>query len=222
MIQEQLRQKVYFLLKAYQGAYEYHPAAPLSVDVNPFQLGLNIGYDRPTVMRIMQELVSERYVSSGAGYQMLMITDKGLRFLQELQKKSAIMKQSEKMDLILKRLYELRADGLYYSVKDILLYQGIEAGFDEIFRLTKKLEQEGYIRIMAQHQDVNGLITSEGIDRVEQETFSPPEALTVNNYYSVSHSPNANLVAHSHNVSISQEIDTAQKTVNEIRERAHR
>jgi hypothetical protein len=222
MIQEHVRQKKYFLLKAYQGAYEYLPESPLSVTVDPFVLGTDLGFDNATVMRVMQELVSDGYATSGAGYKILMITDQGLHHLQDLQRKFESMKQSEKMDLILRELYEHQSDGLYYPIKEMLMFEGIQMKFEEAFRLAARLKDENLITTLGGHQDVKAMITSKGIDRVEGDSDSSVLTPTIqhNTNYNISNSPNSNIVSGSQNVSIHQEIASAQNIVNEIREKA--
>jgi hypothetical protein len=201
MIQEHVRQKKYFLLKAYQGAYEYLPESPLSVTVDPFVLGTDLGFDNATVMHVMQELVSDGYATSGAGYKILMITDQGLHHLQDLQRKS---------------------DGLYYPIKEMLMFEGIQMKFEEAFRLAARLKDENLITTLGGHQDVKAMITSKGIDRVEGDSDSSVLTPTIqhNTNYNISNSPNSNIVSGSQNVSIHQEIASAQNIVNEIREKA--
>src|ERR1700744_1748984 len=120
MFLEQLQVKNYFLLRAYQTAFEYLPESPLSVDINPFVFGQSIGLDTPTVTRLMQELVHDGHVSSGGGYEMMLITNRGVSYLQQLEMKSCTIKETEKQDIILKKLYEYRGDGKYYSITNIL------------------------------------------------------------------------------------------------------
>ncbi|MGP8215660.1 MAG: toll/interleukin-1 receptor domain-containing protein [Bacteroidia bacterium] len=88
MREQHLNEKIQFLAKAYEVAYEYHPASPMSVNINPIELGKTLGFSRDTVERIMNELVSDRYVSSTLGMGSLYIENAGLQFLELVDKNS--------------------------------------------------------------------------------------------------------------------------------------
>lgn len=52
------------------------------------------------------------------------------------------MKQSEKLDLILKFLYEKKFDRKYYEISKALSEYGINVKSDEEYALGKRLEQD--------------------------------------------------------------------------------
>lgn len=85
LLQQQLKEKNEFLKKAYEAALEYSASSPLSVSINPRELGASIGLEEATVRRIMNELVEEQYVISGLGMRMLMVTQEGLNYLRKLE-----------------------------------------------------------------------------------------------------------------------------------------
>jgi len=85
LLQKQLEEKNAFLRKAYEVAYEHYPSSPLSVDINPIELGKTIGFNEITTERIMMELTSERYVQSSIVMGSLIVTQKGLNYLRQLE-----------------------------------------------------------------------------------------------------------------------------------------
>jgi len=172
-LNKQLQEKNEFLKKAYETAYKEYPSSPLSVSLDPFEFGKSIGYDEDTTSRIMQELVDDGYVTSSIGMGMLVVTNDGLNYLRRIETgPKPRMKQSEKLDLILSRLYDLRFDGKYYSLKDILNNYNIDTTLEEVFALGKKLEGDGHINFLGSHNDVFGSITTEGIEYVEDDSYS--------------------------------------------------
>lgn len=86
LLQKQLEEKNSFLKKAYEVAVEYAPSSPLSVSINPIELGKSIDMDKATTSRIMQELVGEGYASSGLGMHILFVTKEGLNYLHNIEK----------------------------------------------------------------------------------------------------------------------------------------
>jgi hypothetical protein len=52
------------------------------------------------------------------------------------------MRQEEKLEVILKYLYERKHDGKHYNVYTILAENGIETNRDEVFALGKQLLEE--------------------------------------------------------------------------------
>jgi hypothetical protein len=129
------------------------------------------------------------------------------------------MKQSEKFDIILKRLYEYRYDGKYYSMLEIMNNYGQSPSFDEVFALAKKLENDRYIKISVQNDDVMASLTTEGIDYVEEDSYSISGSPIISKNYSISivNSPNANLVNQSSNVSIKQQLQNVDDAIFNIR-----
>lgn len=139
-------------------------------------------------------------------------------FYQGINQKK-IMKQSEKFDIILKRLYDHRHDGQYHSILEIMNDYGESPSFDEVFSLAKRLEKDGYIKILGHHIDVMASLTSEGIDYVEEDSYSKSGSPIISNNYNISivNSPNANLVNQSSKVSISQQFQDVDDAINNIR-----
>jgi len=88
LLERQLQEKNAFLKKAYEVAVEYAPSSPLSVNINPVELGKSLGMDKATTSRIMQELVGEGYASSGLGMHILFVTKEGLNYLHNVEKET--------------------------------------------------------------------------------------------------------------------------------------
>jgi hypothetical protein len=226
---------------AYEAAYEYSPSSPLSVSLDPMEFGRSIGYDETKTKRIMMELVSDGYVTSSLGLGMLMITNYGLEYLREIEdepmtadiegseiintnkdnSQKKFMKQSEKLDLILRELYKYKNDGKYYSIGWICQSLGIP--LDSVLELNKlahRLEDDGYIKTMFSHNDCSAELTTYGIEYCEEDSYSYSGHSIITNNYSISivNSPNSNIVNQSSNVSISQNISEVNKAIENIRE----
>ncbi|MCW3085102.1 MAG: hypothetical protein JWP12_2468 [Bacteroidetes bacterium] len=90
MLKKQLEEKNFFLKRAYEIACEEYPASPLSVNMNPLELGASIGFDEAAVSRIMTELVQDRYVDSGLGMKILLIRKEGVNYLREIESEKNI------------------------------------------------------------------------------------------------------------------------------------
>lgn len=84
MLQKQLEERNKFLRQAYTVANDYYPEDPMSVNINPIELGNSLGYSESTTKRIMNELVAENYVSSTLGMKSLLVTKYGLKYLREM------------------------------------------------------------------------------------------------------------------------------------------
>lgn len=240
-LKQQLKEKNIFLRKAYEVAYDYSPTSPLSVSLDPREFGKSIGYDETTTERIMMELVDDGYVTSSLGMGMLMITKYGLKYLREIEdepmtasddnnsdspadlnnSKAPFMKQSEKLDLILKALYNWKNDGKYYSISWICETHKIP--IDSVLELNKlghRLKDDGYINTMFTHNDCKAELTTYGIEYCEEDSYSYSGHSIINNNYSISivNSPNSNIVSQSSNVTITQNFSQASEAVEKIRE----
>ncbi|PWA05416.1 hypothetical protein [Flavobacterium psychrotolerans] len=115
------------------------------------------------------------------------------------------MKQSEKLDIILKALYGSRFDGRYYSIGAILENLNIEFDpFIELRMLAKRLEDDGLIKTIFSRNDASATLTSIGIDYCEGNSYTYiGKSLITNNYHmNITNSPNANIVSKSSNVTI--------------------
>lgn len=245
-IKRQLQEKNEFLKKAYELAYEYSPANPLSVNINPRAFGESIGFNQIDTERIMNELVSDGYINSSLGMGMLIVSEEGLRFLQQLEgdkqanininvgnnstvqfqqgtinSKQTIMKQSEKLDLILRELYKNKNDGRYYSIGFICdnLNIPLDSGI-ELNNIAHRLENDGFIKTMFTRGDCSATLTSHGIEYCEENSYSYSGHSIVTNNYSISivNSPNSNIVNQSQNVTISQTTEQANDAIEKIRE----
>ncbi len=236
-LKQQLKDKNLFLRKAYETAYEYAPSNPLSVSLDPREFGKSIGFDEIQTERIMMELVADGYVQSSLGMGMLMVTRLGLSYLTEIEDEpmtasldnenispksnTKFMKQSEKLDLILRELYKYKNDGKYYSIGWICETHNIS--LDSVLELNKlahRLKDDGYINTMFKHNDCMAELTTYGIEYCEEDSYSYSGHSIITNNYSISivNSPNSNVVNQSSNVNISQNISKASKAVEKIRE----
>ncbi|GJM17214.1 MAG: hypothetical protein DHS20C13_25410 [Thermodesulfobacteriota bacterium] len=241
-LNQQLRQKNNFLRKAYEAAYEYSPSSPLSVNLNPREFGKSIGLTEQDTERIMIELVDDGYVQSSLGLGMLLITNAGLNYLRYIEdepeeadeefipdntytsneiKNNTFMKQSEKLDLILRELYKYKNDGKYYSIKWICQTLNIPLDSNlELNKLAHRLKNDGYIKTISQKNDSSAELTSYGIEYCEENSYSYSGHSIITNNYSISvvNSPNSNIVNQSTNVSINQNYNEANQAVEKIRE----
>lgn len=91
LLQKQLQEKNEFLRKAYEAAYEYSKSSPLSVTMPPIEFGASIGFDKETTTRIVMELVSDRYLTSGLGMKFISVTNEGLRYLHRIEQESNVI-----------------------------------------------------------------------------------------------------------------------------------
>lgn len=236
-LKQQLREKNLFLRKAYEAAYEYDPSSPLSVSLDPREFGKSIGFDETQTERIMMELVADGYVQSSLGMGMLLVTRLGLSYLTEIEDEpmtasidnenistnsnTKFMKQSEKLDLILRELYKYKNDGKYYSIGWICQTLNIPLdSFLELNKLAHRLKDDGFINPMFTHNDCSAELTSYGIEYCEENSYTYSGHSIITNNYSISivNSPYSNIVNQSSNVSITQNISEAGQAVEKIRE----
>jgi hypothetical protein len=241
-LKQQLRQKNRFLRKAYEVAYEYSPSSPLSVSLNPREFGKSIGLTDQETERIMIELVDDGYVTSSLGLGMLLVTSLGLQYLREIEDKPeeateeyipevqntiestnnmTFMKQSKKLDLILRELYKHKNDGRYYPIGWICQTLNIPLDSDlELNKLAHRLKDDGYIKTIFQRGGPSAELTSHGIEYCEEDSYSYPGQSIIKNNYNISiiNSPNSNIVSQSSNVTITQSFSQANEAVEKIRE----
>lgn len=86
------------------------------------------------------------------------------------------MKQSEKLDIILRYLYERKDDNKEYSIADIVTSSGIETNATEIARLAEHLEKDKYITLNNLSSKLKkAKITSKGITYAEGDSYSHRE-----------------------------------------------
>jgi len=237
----QLKEKIYFLQKAYDLAFEHLPSSPMSISVKPKELGKSLGFDFNQIKRIMQELISDGYVTSTLGMGSLLITHQGIKYLREIEgefpisttefgevqttntKKSTQtnMKQSEKFDLILRELYNYKNDGKYYSIDLICQKLIIPLDSDlELRNIAKRLEDDGYIKMLCSRFDCDAELTSYGVDYCEEDSYAYKGHPLITNNYNVSivNSPNSNIVNQSSDVTINQSISEVNHAIEKIKE----
>ncbi|GEM_PF-932368 len=238
-LKQQLKEKNRFLRKAYEEAYKFDPASPLSVILESIEFGNSIGFNETQTERIMMELIEDGYVQSSIGMDILIITGRGLEYLREIEddpmassedndnqeivstNSSKFMKQSEKLDLILRELYKYKNDGKYYSIDSIC--QTLNIPIDSVLELNKlahRLKEDGYINVMFRHNDSIAELTTHGIDYCEENSYSYIGHPIMTNNYSISivNSPNSNIVNQSDNVTITQNIGEVRNAIERIRE----
>jgi hypothetical protein len=85
LLKKQLLEKNQFLNKAYEVACQHAPSSPLSVNINPIELGKLLGFDESTTQRIMYELVDDKYATSSLGMGSLFVTSRGLNYLRSIE-----------------------------------------------------------------------------------------------------------------------------------------
>lgn len=125
------------------------------------------------------------------------------------------MKQIEKLDLILKSLYE--KPGKIGEVVQLLKEKGVDVTFDDAIRLGKRLADAGFVKLSSVRDSALVEMKSEGIEFVEGDSFTHKGQSVISNHYIISNSPNANLVAQSSNVSIVQNIGDIKQTIEKIK-----
>lgn len=128
------------------------------------------------------------------------------------------MKQSEKLDVILRYLYERRNDRREFSIAEILKESNVQADENEIGRLANQLRVDKLIELNVLSQKLKkAKITSKGITYCEEDSHVKKGESIVNNYHIVN-SPQANIVVHSSQVTINQEQhEKASQIINEIK-----
>lgn len=242
-LKQQLEEKNFFLKKAYEVAYKHLPSSPLSVKIEPSELGKSIGYDEAKIIRIMSELVDDGYAQSSLGMKILLITSLGLNYLRELEdvpfsspivfddaqnfdihkmknQNNLNMKQSEKLDLILRELYKYKNDGKNHSLGFICQSSNIPIDSDiEFYKLANRLKKDGFISASFTHNDCFADLTSYGIEYCEENSYTyKGHSIITNNYnLSIVNSSNVNVVNESTNVTISQNINEANQAIENIK-----
>jgi hypothetical protein len=111
------------------------------------------------------------------------------------------MKQSEKLDIILRGLYQHQG---YWEIEKILDSNKISVSTEEIWRLAHRLHSDGYIEQPAVSAGKPLCrINSYGIGYFEGSSYTyEGQSLITNNYITVSSSPNAAVVTNSQHVNI--------------------
>jgi len=131
------------------------------------------------------------------------------------------MKQSEKLDLILRELYKTKNNGKYYSIGVICSNLNIPIdSYHEYHNLAKRLEEDRFVKPVYTLSDCRATLTSHGIEYCEENSYSYSGHSIVTNNYSISivNSPNTNVVNQSQNVTITQTKEQVNDALEKIRE----
>lgn len=115
------------------------------------------------------------------------------------------MKQVEKLDIILKELYKYRFNGKYYEIGSLLDELKIDVEpHTELRMLFKRLQDDGYIKLISFGHRTSACLTSYGIEYCEENSYTYiGRSIITNNYnLTIKNSPNANIVSNSSNVNI--------------------
>lgn len=129
------------------------------------------------------------------------------------------MKHTEKLDAILRELYDRGLDK-----KDQMLNQICEGkniplkSRDELYAIADRLEKDGYVVCQRISAGIYATLTSHGIEYCEEDSYAYKGHAIVTNLYNlnITNSPYANIVSSSSNVSIS--IKTKSEIKNKIKE----
>ena len=116
------------------------------------------------------------------------------------------MKQSEKLDLLLRGLYSLKDHRGYKLMSEIVKQNELPILHQEIFTLAKRLQSDNYIdATFVMGGDCFAQINSYGIEYCEEDSYSyKGNSIITNNYnITVENSPNTNIVSQSTQVNIS-------------------
>lgn len=129
------------------------------------------------------------------------------------------MKQIEKLDLLLKGLYEEGKDD-YFSLGIInnKLKIQIET-IEELRRLAKRLENDGLIgNTFFTRNDISARLTSYGIDYCESDSYSYSGSAIINNTYNINveNSSDTTIVSQSENIEIHISKNEIESELNKI------
>ena len=130
------------------------------------------------------------------------------------------MKQTEKFDLILKKLYEFGFDGKYHSIVEILSDSSVQVTKGEVYALIERLDSEGLVKMISTKDSIDAIITSYGVQYCEDDSFTHRGIALINNNYDIKieNSPGANIVNRSTNVNITNQINEVRNILGKIRQ----
>lgn len=126
------------------------------------------------------------------------------------------MKQIEKLDFILRALYE--TSNKTGEVVQLFKEKGIEMSLDDAHRLGRRLADAGYVKFVPTRDSAWVDLKSEGIEFIEGDSFTHKGHSAVTNNYAIFNSPNANIINQSNHVSITQSIDSIKQTIDRLKE----
>ncbi len=118
------------------------------------------------------------------------------------------MKQSEKLDLLLKGMYEEGTDKFCSLGQIVNKYNIPIKDFDEFRRLANRLKNDGYIiNVQFTRTDISAQLSSFGIDYCEGSSYTYEGSAIINNTYeiNISNSKDTTVVNQSDNVKIISE-----------------
>ena len=132
-----------------------------------------------------------------------------------------LMKQKEKLDLLLKQLYNHKADHQYADVYDIFALMKDEVSETEAELMVQRLEDLNLIEKIFTKDGLSAKITSKGIEYCEEDSFAQNGSPIVNNHYNlnIKNSPNSNIINQSSNVKIGSDIEQIDSLLNDILEK---
>jgi hypothetical protein len=120
----------------------------------------------------------------------------------------AQMKETEKLDLILQAMYAKRSENHFVDIVSVLAEPLMNEGLNntqiksEANRLGALLKRRGYVQMVGNMNTI-GRITSDGVMYCEKDSFSSTgHSLTTLNLFQIKNSPNASVVNHSSNTTI--------------------
>jgi hypothetical protein len=114
------------------------------------------------------------------------------------------MKQSQKLDIILRKLHEYRHERRTIMLIPLLQELNIYEGEEEANRLAKRLNDEGYAKITRIAAGTLLEISTYGIDYCEEDSFSKPGISLLSNSYHISGSNNTSIIIDSSHVNVQQ------------------
>lgn len=129
------------------------------------------------------------------------------------------MKQSEKLDLILRELYKYKNDNRFYSIEDI--FHTLNTPLDSLYEtinLGERLKDAGFINAVFTNEGCVAKLTSYGIEYCEENSYTFTGHSVITNNYSIFNSPNANIVSQSSSVTITQNVSNINESIEKIRE----
>lgn len=135
------------------------------------------------------------------------------------------MKQSEKLDFILKYLYQKKFDGNMYHIKTIFLENDMIINDEEALSLGKRLLDDNMINFVNTSEGTLANLNSYGVDYVEEDSYSEMGKAIVNqNTFNISGSTNTNIINESNNIDIvlTQSVNQIDKIVNDIKDELSR
>lgn len=129
------------------------------------------------------------------------------------------MKQSEKLDIILKELYKYKFDGKYHDIGLLLTNLNIDfEPYNELGMLGKRLETDGLIKTIWTRQGPSACLSSKGIEYCEETSYSNSNAIINNNYnISLQNSNNSNIITSSNNITINYNYKQIEEVINKIK-----